>query len=186
MVFKPRQVQDVRIVKFKEILVINIMIGWLKETNFYWSNFGWKLWNSHNSNFSQLKFCHSISYIFLVFLIIAIPHPNLTPYPYPHPLPVSSPLTRTLTPYPYPHPHPHPYPHSWCYPYSRFSNAVKCPPQHRLSLECFFILARVSSPTTLKLSPRSLIPPAPHNACRIGPTSSPGLPSHYKIGEKAR
>ena len=27
MVFKPRQVQDVRIVKFKEILVINIMIA---------------------------------------------------------------------------------------------------------------------------------------------------------------
>ena len=26
MVFKPRQVQDLRIVKFKEILVINIMI----------------------------------------------------------------------------------------------------------------------------------------------------------------
>ena len=43
-----------------------------------------------------------ISYIFLVFLIIAIPHP------YPHP-------------YPYPYPDPHP----WCYPYPRFSNAVK-------------------------------------------------------------
>ena len=40
MVFKPRQVQDVRIVKFKEILVINIMIVRVKETNFFGSNFG--------------------------------------------------------------------------------------------------------------------------------------------------
>ena len=55
------------------------------------SNFGWKLWNSHNSNFSQLKFCHSISYIFLVFSY------NSNPSPSPSPLPLLT-LTLAFTP----------------------------------------------------------------------------------------
>ena len=35
MVFKPRQVQDVRIVKFEEILVINIMIVRVKRRQIF-------------------------------------------------------------------------------------------------------------------------------------------------------
>ena len=92
MVFKLRQVQDLRIVKFKEILVINIMIVWVKKTIFFWSNFGWKLWNSHNSNFSQLKFCHSISYIFLVFSYNSNRSPLKLPLPLPSPTPLALPL----------------------------------------------------------------------------------------------
>ena len=55
----------------------------IKETNFF---FGVILdenlnWNSHNSNFSQLKFCHSISYIFLVFFFLKEQSLTLTPTP---------------------------------------------------------------------------------------------------------
>ena len=53
----------------------------IKETNFFWSNFGWKLWNSHNSNFSQLKFAIRLVICSLFFLMIAIPHPWCYPYP---------------------------------------------------------------------------------------------------------
>ena len=43
MVFKPRQVQDIRIVKFKEIVVINIMIVRVQRRQFFFlSNYGWK------------------------------------------------------------------------------------------------------------------------------------------------
>ena len=58
------------------------------------SNFGWKLWNSHNSNFSQLKFCHSISYTFLVFSYNSNPLP--LPLPSPPPSPSSLPLVSPL------------------------------------------------------------------------------------------
>ena len=77
MVFKPRQVQDVRIVKFKEILVIHIMTVRVQRRQiFFWVIMDENLnWNSHNSNFSQLKFCHSISHIFLVFSYSSNPSP---------------------------------------------------------------------------------------------------------------
>ena len=50
MVFKPRQVQDVRIVKFKEILVITIMIVRVQRRHFFF----WipTPWTSRNWNFA--------------------------------------------------------------------------------------------------------------------------------------
>ena len=112
MVFKPRQVQDVRIVKFKEILVIHIMIVRVQRRQiFFLSNYGLK----SKLEFPQFELLaieilpFDQSYFPCFFLIVAIPHPNLTLTLTLIPTPTPT-LILTLTP--------------TLYPYPCFSNAV--------------------------------------------------------------